>query len=61
MCDIQSDLHMLYLSAMRYNVEKLSSSPFSYKLQMRRMLGVADDVAEELDFEAKRGTGSFNI
>ena len=52
---------MLYLSAMRYNVEKLSSSPFSYKLQMRRMLGVADEVAEELDFEAKRGTGSFNI
>ena len=44
---------------MRYNVEK--NGTFSYSLQLRKMLAVTDADGERLDFEARQGTGSFNI
>ena len=53
------DRHDVYRAAMRYNVER--NETFSYKLQMRKILAVSDDDGERLDFEAKQGTGSFNI
>ena len=53
------DRHDLYRAAMRYNVEK--NGTFSYSLQLRKMLAVTDADGERLDFEARQGTGSFNI